>query len=108
MGRNGVCPLKGSLLGEGLEVERVAFEDEGAEGMARPLLDVRSLVIYGEPFNTQHWGGLEGVYVGFFTRLVVDGKLPTFVEFVVIKGCLFLKVRVDMLDSEVGASLLHS
>jgi hypothetical protein len=100
--------LESTLLREGLEVERVAFEDERAEGMAWPLLDVRSLVIYGEPFNTQRWGGLEGVYVGLFTRLVVGGKLPTFVEFGVIQGCLFLKVRVDMLDSEVVATLLHS
>jgi hypothetical protein len=86
--------LEGSLLGEGLEVECVAFEDEGAEGLARPLLDISSLVVYGEPFNTQRRGGLEGVFVGLFTCLVCGGKLPSFVEFGVIQGCRFLKVRV--------------
>jgi hypothetical protein len=80
----------------------VAFEDEGAEGLARPLLDIRSLVVDGEPFNTQHRGGLEGVCVGLFTRLVCGGKLPSFIEFGVIQGCRFLKVRVDMLDGEMG------
>ena len=81
---------------------------EGAEGLARPLLDVSALVVYGEPFNTQRRGGLEGVFVGLFTRLVCGGKLPSFVEFGVIQGCRFLKVRVDMLNGEVGASFLHS
>ena len=86
----------------------MALEDVGAEGMARRLLDVRSLVVDREPFNTQRWGGLEGLYVGLFTRLVGGGKLPTFVEFGVIQGCLFLQVGVDMLNSDVGASLFHS
>jgi hypothetical protein len=95
-------------LGEGLEVERVAFKDEGAKSVARSLLDVRSLVVDGEVFDTQFWGSLERVQMGLFTRLVGGGKLPTFVVFGVIRGCLFLKMRVNMLDNEVGASLLHS
>ena len=86
----------------------MAFEDEGAEGLARPLLDISSLVVYRELFDAQSRGGLEGVLVGLFARLVCGGKLPTFVEFGVILRCRFLKVRVDMLNGEVGASFLHS
>jgi hypothetical protein len=108
VGRDGIRSLEGSLLKEGLEVECVTFEDEGAEGLTRHLLDISSLVVYGEPFNTQRRGGLEGVFVGLFARLVCGGELPTFVEIGVILGCRFLKVRVDMLNGEVGASFLHS
>ena len=108
VGRDGIRSLEGSLLGEGLEVEFVALKNERAEGLARPLLDISSLVVYRELFGAQRRGGLEGVCVGLFTRLVFGGKLPSFVEFGVIQGCRFLKVRVDMLNGEVGASFLHS
>ena len=51
VGRDGIRSLEGSLLGEGLEVECVAFEDVGAEGLTRPLLDISSLVVYWELFD---------------------------------------------------------
>ena len=89
VGRDGIRSLEGSLLGEGLEVEFVALKNERAEGLARPLLNISSLVVYGELFDAQRRGGLEGVLVGLFARLVCGGKLPSFVEFGVIQGCRF-------------------
>ena len=64
-------------LGEGYKVMCVAFQNKGAERLARPFLDVSSQVENGEIFITKGWWGLERVGMGLFTCLIRRSQLAS-------------------------------